>query len=185
MERVWVPLGHLSPSSKATAKRLLDFLGELRDVTPEAAARKAAELTVLQFRNNLFDMGIVDNIKILDRDVHDGTIVETMTAKQYVQKVFTLDALPDDMASKGILKMAPDLLHDEDLTRQLALKLYEIVKTVAKTTTHARTITFSSTRYTLLLKGKLSKLTTDDAQRLVVATQPLLRHYFNMTKREL
>ena len=63
-----------------------DFLGELRKVTPAAAAaRKAVEVIVLQFRNDLFNMGIVDNVKILDRDVHDGTTVETVMAEHYVQ----------------------------------------------------------------------------------------------------
>lgn len=109
-----------------------------------------------------------------------------MMATDYIQRVFRHEWLPDDMATKSLLKMAVDIFGEEEVMQKVADQLLNMVKTLPKTTVRSRSITFSRCHYTLLLGRDLSMgLTSSDAHRVVVTAEPLLRQHFpTITKKK-
>lgn len=189
VEKVWVPLLslRLSTSARAIAKQIIDFLNVLQDHNGRSGRRgsphmiaKAADIIVLQFKQDLMDIGAVRDIRRLNGDISDGHVKDVMTAGQYVDRVFIPDNLPEGMSFKTSLSMAMELMNPRDLRDRLATALLRHVKVVPKTTVHARSVVFSMSQYTLLLGGQLSalELTNDDIHRLVIAYVPLLDEHF-------
>ena len=132
LERVWVPLGSLPPSARQTAKRMLDFLETIREGKGAGAVTKAAKAVIIQFKNDLLDLGIVTNTRTLDGDIQDGTVVETMTATDYVNRVFRHQWLPADMGTKSLLKMSVDIFGEQEVLHEVAAQLLHCVKTLPK-----------------------------------------------------
>ena len=174
LEKIWGPLGSLPALARATAAQMLRFLELLRGTKKNTIAM-AAKIIVMQFKHDLFEMGVVDNLKRYDGDIQDGSVVETISVSVYVDRVFRPDCLPSDMSTNSMLNMTIDLFNERQLKFELEKQLFSAVKTIPKTTVHSRSISFSSTRYTLLLRGELLLgLNSEDAQRLVVAAESLV-----------
>lgn len=181
IEKVWVPLSSLPASARATATQMLDFLDKLRTGRDaNEATTRAADVIVLQFKHDLLEMGIVRDVRRFDGNIMDGRVVDTLTADQYVRKVFVVDNLPEEMSTRSFLSIAVDLLDPQDLQRKLTRALLNRVKVVPHMAVHARSIEFSTCYFTVLLSSHLSSLglTNEDAQRLVVASAPLMAEYF-------
>ena len=47
-----------------------------------------------QLKSDLYEMGVVGDLKRLDREIVEWMVVETMTAGRYVERVFDPDCLP-------------------------------------------------------------------------------------------
>ena len=191
LESIWVPLGALPSSARATAKQLLQFLHTLRDygdlgLRHPRMVERAADIIVLRFKRDLVDTGAVTDTRRLDGDIQDGCIKDVLTAEQYIDRVFVPSHLPEDMSFRNLLSMSMELMDPNQLRCNLITKLLERVKVVPRTTVHARSVNFSTSQYTLLLGGQLSSpyLTGDDAHRLVIASAPLLEDLFQMYKKE-
>ena len=187
-ERVWVPLGTLPASARATAASMLRFLDRLRErASTEDATEAAANIVVLQFRRDLIENGTVASLRMLDGDIQDGSVVNTVTATDYVDRVFRPGLIPSEMSAKSFLRLAIDTFTIEEMKPALQKALLNYVKVVPKTTIHAGNLSFSSTHFTLILGGNLSHLSSEDATRLVRAAIPLVKRNFErqFTKREL
>jgi hypothetical protein len=90
------------------------------------------------------------------------------------------------MSTKSFLRMAVDLLDEDDLLEQLTVAIQSQVTVVSCTTVHARVVHFSPSTFTLLTTGPLtSGLTSEDADKLICAAAPLVEDYFpNITSRD-
>ena len=84
---------------------MLQFLEKVRawsSTEREEAAETAANIIVTQFKHDLVEMGSVDKLSRLDGDIQDGSIVDMMTANDYVARVFRADLLPVKMSAKSV-----------------------------------------------------------------------------------
>ena len=183
LEKVWVPLSSLPSSARATASAMLTFLEKLKAGRSSIiATTRAAEIIVTQFKHDLVEMGVVTNAEQFQSTMEDACVRDALTADEYVARVFVPDHLPSEMSTKAFLTMAMDLLDQSTLREKIAQNLLEEAKMVPRTTVHARTVNFSPSVCTLLVKGQLSGrlMTADDAQRLVLATTPLLSANFDL-----
>jgi hypothetical protein len=90
------------------------------------------------------------------------------------------------MSTESFLRMAVDLLDEDDLLEQLTVAIQSQVTVVSCTTVHARVVHFSPSTFTLLTTGPLtSGLTSEDADKLICAAAPLVEDYFpNITSRD-
>ena len=184
LEKIWVPMGSLTASARATASAMLSFLESLKAGRNSLmATTRAADVIVNQFKHDLIEMGVVKSAKHFQTaEKDDDCIRDVMTADEYVSHVFVPQNLPSEMSTKAFLTMAMDLLHQPTLRKKVAQKLLKEVKIVPRTTVHSRVITFSPSVCTLLTEGQLSGrlMSAADVQRLVRATTPMLRDAFNL-----
>ena len=185
LEKVWVPMSSLPASARATAAAMLTFLEKLKaGRTSEMATTRAAKIIVGQFQHDLIEMSVVNNKENFQGIVGDGCVRDAMTAEEYAARVFVPDNLPSQMLTKACLKMAMDLLDGDTLQKKIAENLLEVAKMVPHTSVHARAITFSSSLFTMLTQRQLSgsRMTADDAYRLVLAATPLITANFDLDK---
>ena len=183
LEKIWVPMGSLTASARATASAMLSFLESLKAGRNSLmATTRAADIIVNQFKHDLIEMGMVKSAKNFQTAEKDDCIKDVMTADEYVSHVFVPQNLPSEMSTKAFLTIAMDLLHQPTLRKKVAQKLLKEVKIVPRTTVHSRVITFSPSVCTLLTERQLSGrlMSAADVQRLVQATTPMLRDAFNL-----
>ena len=181
VEKMWVPLKTLPASARATAGQMLRFLGKLKsDRGGDDVIARAAETVVTQFRHDLLEMGVIASLDQLNRVGDDGRVSDILTAEEYAGRVFHPDLLPCEMATKSFLRMAVDLLDEEQLGEQIVAAVKAQLTLVPRTTVHARSATFSRSAFTLLTDGELSLgLSSRDADRLLTAAAPLFEDYFS------
>lgn len=182
-EKVWIPLGSLPSSARATATQMLEFLKLLKEApATRSASARAANIIVSQFKHDLLELHIVRHMSHFDGASVHGCIHNACRAEDYARRVFIPDDLPGSMSVKSFLKMAVEL-NLPDLQGEIAKELLKQTKLVPHATTHSGTITFSTSSITLLMSGNLSdtNISEDDAHRLVVAGTSLLTDHFPLS----
>ena len=188
LEKIWIPMGSLTATARATASAMLTFLEMLKAGRDSlTASTRAADIIVNQFIHDLIEMDVVTSKKQLQTTGEDTCIRDTMTANEYVSRVFVPQNLPSEMSTKAFLTMAMDMLDQPTLKKKVAQKLVKEVKMVPRTTVHSRVINFSPSVCTLLTEGSLSGrlMTVGDIDRLILATTPLLKDTFDVNNREV
>ena len=126
IERVWVPMGMLAASARATAKQMLNFLEKLKAHRySQLAVDQAATIIVTQFKHDLLEMNIVRHLNHFKATAQDGCVFDTCTAGDYAAKVFVPEYLPSEMSTKSFLTIAMDLLNRTALRDCIAKRLYK------------------------------------------------------------
>ncbi len=182
-ENIWVPLGSLSSSARATACQMLEFLKLLKESPKLASAStRAARIIVTRFKHDLFEMGKVRHMTDFEGARADSRIDSASSAEDYARKVFHPSDLPGEMSVKACLRMSLEL-QLPDLHKEIARELYRQAKMVPKATAHSGIVDFSPSALVLLMSGGLSDGNVDeeDAFRLVMAGTPLLFDHFPQT----
>lgn len=141
-------------------------------------SKMVATIIVMEFKQDLREMGIVTNSVLLEGVAQDGSLVDTTTSQPYIVRVFRHKLLPAEMCCKSFLRMATDLLGEEPVKDALVQALLGQVKAVPKTTTHTGLLYFSITQYTLVLSGNLANLSPEDGHRLTLASKPIIQTKF-------
>ena len=101
---IWTPIGSLKATARATASAMLTFLKMLKAGRDSLmATTKAADIIVNQF---IHDLGVVTSAKQLQTTGEDACIRDTMTADDYVSRVFVPQNLPSEMSTKTFLTIA-------------------------------------------------------------------------------
>jgi hypothetical protein len=188
LEKIWIPMGSLTASARATASAMLTFLEMLKAGRDSLmATTRAADIIVNQFLHDLIEMGVLTSAKQLKSIGEDACIEDTMSAEEYVSRVFVPKNLPSEMSTKAFLTMAMDMLDQPTLRKKVAQRLMKEVKMVPCTKVHSRDIDFSPSVCTLLTEGRLSGrlMSAGDVDRLVMATTTLLRDAFDVNNREI
>ena len=138
LEKIWVPMGSLTASARATASAMLSFLESLKAGRNSLmATTRAADVIVNLFKHDLIEMGVVRSAKHFQTAEKDDCIKDVMTADEYVSHVFVPQNLLSEMSTKAFLTMAMDLLHQPTLRKKVAQKLLKEVKIVPRTTVHS------------------------------------------------
>jgi hypothetical protein len=146
VEKMWVRLGSLPPSARATALQMLSFLEQLQaGRNTILASAWAAEIIVAQFKHDLLEMNVVSSMSDFNSTTEDGCIFEVTTAEEYVAKVFVPEYLPSVMSVKSFLKIALDL-QLPNLHEKLVYTLLKKAKLVPRATSHAGSVSFSPSR---------------------------------------
>ena len=145
---------------------MLAFLRQLKSGrSRQLATARAAEIIAIQFQHDLVRMRVVrelDNFKAVKDDV---CVSDTLTAEEYTARVFHAEILPTEMSTKSFLRMATDLLDQDDLHEQLTIAVQSQLTVVPRTTVHARVVHFSTSTFTLLTAGPLlSRMTSEDTE---------------------
>ena len=168
IKKVWVPLGNLASSARVTATQMLSFLGQLTSGrSRQLMSVRAAEIIITQFQHDLVEMCVVrDFIAVKD----DGCMSDTLTVEEYAARVFHSEVLPIEMS---FLRMAMDLLDQDNLYKQLTIAVQSQLTVVPCTTVHVRAAHFCTSTFTLLTARPLS---TSD--RLICVAMPLVGDYF-------
>lgn len=166
---------------------MISFLDKLKAGrnTVEATTR-AAGIIVGQFKQDLKEMGVVQDFQLFNGVVLHGCIRDAQTADEYVSRVFVPDHMPSIMATKGFLSTALDLFNQTELNRKIIESLLHVA-VVPHATVHARAVCFSSTFCTVIIRGPVSAATvsSSDAHRLVIAATQLLQDNFSLRKKEM
>ncbi len=94
VEKMWVRLGSLPSSARATALQMLSFLEQLQaGRNTILASARAAEIVVAQFKHDPLEMNVVSSMSDFNGTTEDGCIFEVTTAEEYVTKVFVPEYL--------------------------------------------------------------------------------------------
>lgn len=101
LEKIWVPMGSLTASARATASAMLSFLESLKAGRNSLmATTRAADIIVNQFKHDLIEMGVVKSAKHFQTAEKDDCIRDAMTADEYVSRVFVPQNLPSEMSTR-------------------------------------------------------------------------------------
>ena len=190
LQRIWLPAAaFLSTSASATAMKLVRFLDRLRAGRQTAdAVQRAASIVVEQFKYDLKEMGVVQDLQLLSgRGVLHGCIRDAQMADEYVSKVFVPEHLPACMTTKAFLSMALDLFDPSALHARIIDNLLSQTKAVPTAIVHARAVHFSWAFRTVLIRGPLfaAPVSPLDAQRPVIAATQLLDDNFTLSRKEM
>ena len=79
IEKMWIRLGSLPPSARATASQMLSFLEQLQAGRNSVQASiRAAEIIITQFKHDLLEMKVVSKMADFNGTMEEGCIFDVM-----------------------------------------------------------------------------------------------------------
>ena len=193
MDRVFVPLRQVPPSGRRQVIRMLEFLEMVGTNSRQQISKKAANILVDCFLNQLVKSQLIPRLSVLTSTkslvLHGGGVYSVISSEVYVRRVFNPNILPSHHRFFMFLRTALDLTSEAELYTELSNELLNRVAFVPRVILHESQTDISSTAFHVLSsatlgyiknKAKIRPLTEEELMPLMKGVEMHLIRSFDM-----
>ena len=168
VHKLFVPLSVLPAGGRKKALAMLKFLERFKTTDRKSVAIQAAKMITDMFTTDLVKKQIINNRWVLKRATSlqkEGCSVHsTVCAQTYVNRVFSLEKVPDDTSFKSLLKMTCNICTENELLKAIACEFLSRYR-ISFLSQFYHHVTFSYPRYTFM-----PRVVTHEASNQIKAT---------------